>query len=67
MTKILLLLSLIFSASALAHGSHASGVIHQAEHFFWALAVILLSWALMPGVEGIRQVVGKRLENVDSG
>ena len=60
MTKILLFSSLIFSASAYAHVSKASGAIHQAEHLFWALVIISMSWVLMPVVENLKHRLSKR-------
>lgn len=60
MTKVLLFFYLIFSASAFAHVSDASGDIHQAEHFLWALAIVSVIWAVMPMVENLKQRAGKR-------
>ena len=60
MTKILLFSSLIFSASASGHVSQTQGATHQAEHLFWALAIISMSWVLMPVVENLKHRLSKR-------
>ncbi len=60
MKTLFLVTSLGFSASTFAHVSQTSGAMHQSEHLLWALAIIPVTWALMPVVEKLKQRLGKR-------
>lgn len=60
MKKLFVVTSLVFSASTFAHVSQTTGAMHQSEHLLWALVIIPVTWALMPVVEKLKQLISKR-------